>query len=250
MQIIAIHTPVIKPGDNLAAILRAHSTLQDGDILVVSSKAVATAEKNIVDLATLIPSMDAAEWAQKTGRSPAFIEAVLQETKRLNGEINGFCPSALLTEVKPTDMKTGSIFAPNAGMDVSNVEADHAVGWPLDPVRSAQELKKAMQVECAVIIGDSCCHPRRIGVAAFALTACGMNPLRSEKGKRDLFGRELQITVEAVADQLATAANAVMGNADQSIPAAIIRDHGYPLTDFCGWVDGINKEEDLFRDVL
>lgn len=249
MHIIPIVTPLIEKGDDLAAILRAHSSLEDGDILVVSSKAVATAEKNVIDLGSVIPSMDAAEWATKTGRSPAFMEAVLNETRRLNGEVNGFCPSALLTEVKPTGMK-GSIFAPNAGMDVSNIEDNHAVGWPLDPVHSGQTIKDALSVDCAVIIGDSCCHPRRLGVAAFALTVCGMNPLKSEKGRKDLFGRELKITVEAVADQLATAANAVMGNADQSIPAAIIRDHGYPFSNFCGWVDGIPKEEDLFRGML
>jgi len=250
MHILAIHTPVIKPGDDLAAILRAHSSLQDGDVVVVSSKAIATAEGSVIDLRSLIPSVAAADLAEKTKLSPAFVEAVLHETQRLNGEVRGYCPGAVLTELKPTGMKRGSIFAPHAGMDQSNMEQGFAAGWPHDPVTSAQHLKKNLGVNCAVIISDSCCRPRRIGVTAFALTVCGMDPLKSEVGKTDLYGRELRMTVESVADQFATAANAVMGNADQSIPAAIIRDHGYPLTEFLGWVDGISKEEDLFRDVL
>jgi len=83
-------------------------------------------------------------------------------------------------------------------------------------------------------------------VTAFALVVSGFDPLVSKIGERDLFGRELTMTVEAVADQLATAANMIMGNAAESRPATIIRNHGIPFTDFEGWVPGISKEEDLF----
>lgn len=246
MIILPVRTPVIQYGDDLAALLRAHAALQEGDVLVVSSKAVATAEGAAVDLGSLIPSMNAAQWAEKTGLSPAFVEAVLHETARLNGNVTGHCRGALLTDVLPAGMETGGILAPNAGMDESNVEPGHAVGWPHDPVESVRRLKEAMPIPCAVILGDSCCRPGRLGVTAFALTVCGMDPFKSEIGRTDLYGRGLRMTVEAVADQLATAANAVMGNADQSVPAAIIREHDYPLTDFCGWVDGMEREQDLF----
>ena len=71
-----------------------------------------------------------------------------------------------------------------------------------------------------------------------------------QKGKQDLFGKELKITTEAIADQLATAANTLMGNASQSTPIVIIRDHGIPLSDFAGWVPGIEPSADLFRGIL
>ena len=102
----------------------------------------------------------------------------------------------------------------------------------------------------AVIVSDSCCVPRRMGVTAFALVTSGIDPFVAQKGKPDLFGRALRFTQEAIADQLATTANMVMGNADQSTPAAIIRDHGISLSPFDGWVKGIEPEEDLFRSMI
>ena len=250
MHLIPIRTPVIRNGDDVAAILRSSADIQDGDIIVISSKAVATAEGDAVDLSSCTISPEALEWAEKTGRSSAFMQAVLDETKRLKGTVTGHCPGALLTEVRPHGLRVGSIFAPNAGMDESNIDTGFAVGWPADPVVSAKRLREGLNANCAVIIGDSCCRPRRLGVTAFALTVSGLDPLKSEVGSSDLFGHELRVTVEATADQLATAANALMGNADQSTPAVIIRDHSMPLSDFSGWVDGIEPDEDLFSSIL
>lgn len=265
MHLIPIRTPVIRNGDDVAAILRSSADIQNGDIIVISSKAVTTAEGDAVDLSSCSISPEALEWAEKTGRSPAFMQAVLDETKRLNGTVTGHCPGALLTEVRPHGLRIGSIFAPNAGMDESNIDTGFAVGWPTDPVASARAIQESFLpspgrensregegrgVRVAVIIGDSCCRPRRLGVTAFALTVSGFDPLKSEVGSSDLFGHELRVTVEATADQLATAANALMGNADQSTPAVIIRDHGIPLSGFSGWVDGIEPEEDLFKSVI
>lgn len=250
MQLIPVTTPLIKKGDDLALILRAAAELEDGDIIVISSKAIATAEGAAVDLSTLEPSADAQKWSSQTGRSAGFMQAVLDETARLNGRIAGACPGALLCDLRPHGLRTGTILAANAGMDESNIDIDSAVGWPHDPVMSAKRLQEGLNENCAVIVCDSCCRPRRLGVTAYALTTCGIDPLRSEVGHTDLFGREMRVTVEAVADQLATAANMLMGNAGQSTPAAIIRTHGLPLSDFCGWVDGIEPEQDLFRGIL
>lgn len=250
MQLIPITTPLIRRGDNLALVLRASAEFESGDIVVVSSKAIATAEGAAVDLSALTPSAEAQEWSEQTKRSPAFMQAVLDETARLNGRVAGACPGALLCDLRPEGLRTGTILAANAGMDESNIDQGWAVGWPHDPVASARGLREAFGGNCGVIVCDSCCRPRRLGVTAYALTACGMDPLRSEVGHTDLFGRELRVTVEATADQLATAANMLMGNANQSAPAAIIRGHGMPLSDFCGWVDGIEPEDDLFRGIL
>lgn len=247
MQILPIATATLRPGDDLAALLTKQ--VQDGDILVVSSKALSMIEGRLIDLASITPTEEAETYAETCRQDPAFTQAVLDETKRLNGEVAGTCPWALLTSVKPAGMKTGRILCPNAGLDQSNVEKGKAIGWPEDPVKSVAELRKNLG-NVGIILSDSCCRPGRLGVTAFALATSGIDPLLSQVGKKDLFDRELKFTHEAVADQLAVAANAVMGNANQSVPAAIIRDHGFALSDYEGWVEGIEKDEDLFGDIL
>lgn len=252
MQVIPVRTPVLKNGDDIASVI-AKEALRPSDILVISSKAVATMEGAAVRLADLTPSADATSWAEKTGKSAAFLQAVIGETARLNGRIVGTCPGAVLTELRPAGLTRGTLLVPNAGMDQSNVEAGYAVGWPHDPVKSVHNIRYAVQrktTPIAVILTDSCCRPGRLGVTAFALACSGIDPFLSFVGKADAFGHPLRVTQEAVADQLATAANAVMGNADQLTPAAIIRDHWYQLSDFEGWVPGIEPREDLFKDVM
>ncbi len=281
MLLLPLHTPIIRPGDDLAAILHHEPELpmgtrserserfMAGDILVISSKAVATAEGTRIDLASLSPSPDAERYARATGRSAPFMQAVIEETARLQGRIISASPGALLTDVRPHGLPRGTILTANAGLDESNVEPGYAVGWPKDPVASAVRLKRNLESlmaspssdssdssprtkpeqtkRIATIITDSTCHPRRAGVTAFALACAGIDPLLDRKGESDLFGRVLRITSEAACDQLATAANFLMGNAGQSIPAVLIRGHGIPPSDFAGWVPGIEPGEDLFR---
>lgn len=250
MEILPIATPLLQAGDDLARMLAKTTTWQEDDILVISSKAIATVEEARIDLSAVTPSPEAKAWAAKSGRSAAFRQAALDETKRLNGTVAGGGPLAMLTELKPDAME-GTLLVPNAGLDQSNVPEGYAIGWPKDALASAKklqcDLRRITGKRIAVIVSDSCCRPRRWGVTAFALVAVGLDPLSSQIGRKDLFGRPLTMTVEAVGDQLATAANAVMGNADQSIPAAVIRGHGLPFSDFAGWVPGINKEDDLFN---
>jgi F420-0:gamma-glutamyl ligase len=152
----------------------------------------------------------------------------------------------MLTELKPEGFPSGVLLAANAGLDESNVESGYCIGWPGDPLTSIKKLRKALHA--AVLITDSTCRPRRQGVTALALVVSGFHPLRSLIGTRDLFGRDLRMTQEAVADQLATAANMLMGNAGESVPAVIIRNHGIAFTDYEGWVPGIAPEADLFRN--
>jgi coenzyme F420-0:L-glutamate ligase len=260
MQILPIHTAILKPGDDLAEILLGGG-IRSGDIIVVSSKAVATVEGSAIDLSKITPTTEAEEWTKKCGKTPAFRQAILDETTRLNGWVHPSSPLAMLTELKPDGFPHGTLLVPNAGLDESNIAEGWAIGWPKDPVLSAKQLRtdieKRIQPEVrspqsaaprvVIIISDSCCKPRRNGVTAIALTVSGMDPLYSEIGHTDLFGKKMKMTVEARADQLATAANMVMGNAAQSTPAAIIRDHGITLNDVSGWVPGYSAEEDLFR---
>lgn len=245
MQLIAIPTPLLKPGDDLVKILRDHALIQTNDILVISSKAIATVEGRAIDLRTIRATDQARELAKTHGGTPEFRQAILEETERMHGTILTGCPQAMLTELKPDGLTTGSILVANAGLDESNVDAGYAIGWPLDPVRSASMLHHILGNP--IIISDSTCRPRRLGVTAIALAVAGFDPVRSLVGSSDLFGKKLRMTNEAIADQLATAANILMGNADQSVPAVIVRDHGIPQTEYVGWVPGIAAQEDLFQ---
>jgi coenzyme F420-0:L-glutamate ligase/coenzyme F420-1:gamma-L-glutamate ligase len=195
------------------------------------------------------PSDQAIDLARTNQKSAAFREAMLRELARLNGRVVNR-NNSVLTEVRPEGMD-GSIVISSAGLDESNADGMYAIGWPKDPVTSAVALRHALKERCkknvAVVVTDSCCHPRRIGVTAFALVVVGFDPIENYIGKKDLFGRQLLVTREARADQLATAANFLMGNADQAIPAVIVRGHGLPFSDFAGWVPGIKKEEDMFN---
>lgn len=269
-----IHTERIQSGDDLATIFTNSNSIQSDDILVVSSKVVAVAEGAEMDLSTFHPTEAARGWAEKCGRRTEFCEAVIRETARLNGRIVGACHGALLTELRPSGLAHGVIMVANAGLDESNVAKGQAVGWPRDPVASARMLREKflerlraascelrettklearsskLEADIGIIISDSRVLPHRLGVTAFALTVSGLHPHESQVGRRDLCRKPLLITTEAVADQLAVSANFVMGNAEQRIPAAIIRGHGLALTDFEGWVEGIEPSEDLFTIVL
>ncbi len=253
MHILPLHTRLLQSGDDLAAAISGDEKIQPGDIVVVSSKALATVTGASIALPDAADVNDEANAiAKRTGQTPAFVEAILRELSRLNGKIVGECPGAVLTEVSPQGM-TGSILVANAGLDQSNAKEGTVVGWPQEPIKHLASLRQKIEAKAggkiALILSDSCCLPRRRGVIAIALCASGIDPLLPQKGQKDLFSRALRLTDEAICDQLATAANSVMGNAAQSTPAAIIRDHGIPLSDFEGWVPGISRDEDLFTSL-
>jgi coenzyme F420-0:L-glutamate ligase / coenzyme F420-1:gamma-L-glutamate ligase len=255
MELFPIPTGLLQAGDDLAAAITQNMQLHTNDIIVVSSKAIATVENAFIDLASLTPSKKARDWSEKTGRSAAFCQAVLDETKRLHGKVLGACPGALLTEVTPEGLPEGSILIANAGLDESNVPEGKALGWPKDPVESIATLRRSLESmsgaePLAVILTDSNCQPRRHGVSAFAMAVSGINPIKSEKGTADLFGKPLKITDEAVADQLATASNFLMGNAAQGIPAVVIRNNKLPFSTFEGWVPAIHESVDLFSALI
>ncbi len=251
MHIIPVTTSVLKKGDDVVKAMCESVSYKEGDIIVLSSKVIATVEGAALQLQSLQISEEATTLSKKYFLDAKFCQAVIEETKRMRGRILPSCQHALLTELRPAGFPQGVLLVPNAGLDQSNIDEGYAIGWPHNPVHSVQKIRKDLMNKTgkniAVIMSDSCCHPGRLGVTAFALTVSGLDPFISLVGTADLFGKDLKITQEAVADQLAVAGNATMGNAHQSIPAAIIRDHGYALSAYEGWVPGIEPEEDLFR---
>ncbi len=257
MELLPLKTGILRAGDDLAAALKAagdpsssdglrRTGIRPDDIVVISSKAVATCENAFINLKTIGISKRALADAEKTGRTPAFCQAVADETARMNGRVVGHCTGAMLCTLNPADGIW--IIAANAGMDQSNVPDGTTLGWPVDSAASAKRLHD--ELGCAVIVIDSRCSPLRKGIDAYALACAGIDPVRIEIGVRDLFGRELLMPRDAVADGLASAASVLMGNAAQATPAVIVRGHDLPSSDFAGWVPTFPPEEDLFRDVI
>lgn len=254
MEIQPIKTPLLRHGDSLVDALIANAQIEEGDIIAVSSKVLATIEGAAINLAQVDITKEATKLAKQLKREETeipFLQAVIDETHRMHGKVLPSCTHAVLTELKPDGLEQGVLLVPNAGLDRSNIEEGFAIGWPRDPLKRAsqlrQELRERTEKHVAVLVTDSACRPRRQGVTAIALTVSGFEPFHSHIGRSDLFSRTMRVTQEASADQLATAANAIMGNADESVPAAIIRDHGLTLSGHEGWVDGIAPEDDLFQ---
>jgi F420-0:gamma-glutamyl ligase len=222
MLLLPVRSPLIRPGDDLAAIIGDSAReihppgMQSGDILVLSSKVLATAEGRIIHLAPSQPDEALTgefirRLSEACGKTPQFCEAVLQELSRMHGRVLRTCPGAALTEVSPEGLREGTILIANAGLDDSNAPQGHAIGWPEDAGKSVVRLRreietrvkmdngkwkmenegspKKIQIRIGVVISDSCVHPRRNGVAAFALAVSGFDPVRSRVGSKDLFGR-------------------------------------------------------------
>ncbi|MBT0160896.1 coenzyme F420-0:L-glutamate ligase, partial [Candidatus Bathyarchaeota archaeon A05DMB-2] len=210
---------------------------------IVTHVVVSKAEGNVVNLNEVSPSNFAKEIAQKTGKDPALVEVILQESKSIVRIGDG----NLITETKH-----GFVCA-NAGVDKSNVEGERNIALlPKNADASAekirQEIKRLTGCEVAVIISDTHGRPLRTGEMNVAIGVAGIKPIRDRRGEKDLFGYVLRIKQTAVADELASAAELVIGQADEGIPVAIIRGYNYQESQNAKATDLIrSKEKDLFR---
>jgi coenzyme F420-0:L-glutamate ligase/coenzyme F420-1:gamma-L-glutamate ligase len=249
VQVIAVEgLPLIRKGDNLAQLIcsaaeKQHTPIQNGDILVATHVAVSKAEGNVVNLDKVVPSKKANEIAKKTGKDPALVEVVLRESK----DIVRMRDSVLITE-----SRHGFICA-NSGVDRSNVEGERNVApLPRDPDLSAkkirQEMKKLTGCDVAVIVSDTHGRPFRMGEVNVAVGVSGLKPIRDRRGEKDLFGYVLRIKQTAIADELASAAELVIGQANEGIPVAIIRGYNYPKSDTAKATELIrSREKNLFK---
>ena len=246
-SVVGLSTGIIRPGDPftdriIAAAQLACGGFSDGDVLVLAETAVATAEGNVVRLDTVSPSPRAVELAERYHMDPRTVEVVLAESDSIVGGIPGF----LLC------MKQGTLL-PNAGVDASNAPPGCIVPLPKDPDASALRIKNEIfnrcQVRIGVIVADSRTHAMRLGCSGVAIGCAGIPSVIDDRGRSDLFGRKLEVTKRAVADNIASAAELVMGEADECTPAAIVRGLGMPLGDQAG-VDTIDADECLFMGVF
>jgi len=213
--------PEIAPGDDLSRLIAEAVKKQDlrvaeGDLFVVAQKIVSKAEGRIIRLDSIQPSKRAEQWAAEYQKDARVIELVLSEASRIVRMERG---------VIVAETQHGFVCA-NAGVDVSNAPEGTAILLPDDADRSARALQTRLEenfgVHVAVIISDSFGRPWREGLVNVALGVAGIAPLVDYRGKRDASGKTLQATVIARADELAAAAELVMGKIDR-VPVAIVR---------------------------
>jgi coenzyme F420-0:L-glutamate ligase/coenzyme F420-1:gamma-L-glutamate ligase len=239
--------PLVNPGDDIAALivgaLKAEGqALADGDVLVIAQKIISKSEDRYVDLASVTPSDEARELAAKTDKDPRVVELILSESKEVITHRIG----AIIVE-----HRLGYVHA-NAGIDASNIEGDERVLLlPEDSDRSAAELRAVLQdrygVDVKIIINDSAGRAWRNGITGFTIGCAGFEPVSNMIGQRDLYGRPLEITEIAIADELACAGSYLMGQAAEGVPVVLIRGAGLPTAEGNA-ADLIRpKEQDLFR---
>ncbi len=245
--------PLVKFGDDVAKLIvdvaRENGVeIEDGDVVVVAQKILSKAENRVVELGGVVPSESAREIAEKTGKSSKFVELVLRETE----EVLKVSPEILLVRDKR------GLVCINAGIDVSNVEGEGNFALlPLDPDRSAEKcrvkIRELTNKNVAVVVCDTYSRPFRRGQVNFAIGFSGVNPFKDYRGKVDLFGRVLKVKNVAVVDEIAAAAELLMGQGEEGTPVVIFKGLA-GVVEFCeGYNIGdvqISREEDLFRDAL
>ena len=213
--------PLVKSGDDISkiikeAILNSDYDLCDGDIILIAETLISKAEGNIIKLDDIVPSDKAVEVAKICKKDPKLVELILQNST----EIVEVGPNFIVTETKQ-----GFVCA-NAAIDESNVEDGLATPVPENPDQSAREIREFLESEfekdLAVIITDTQGRAFRIGAIGTAIGCSGINPLWVRVGEKDLYGRELETTEIATADELASAASLIMGQADEGLPVVII----------------------------
>jgi len=235
--------PLIQGGDDVGTIISNSAQLEDRDIIVIASSIVAKSEGRVLRLEDVTPSAEAKRIARVNDEDPRFVQVVLKESEEVLIE----SPFML------TQTHTGHICV-NAGVDRSNVESGFVLLLPKDPDGSAKRIRDAIERETnkhvCVIIADTCGRPFRIGQTGIAIGCAGISPTKDWRGEKDLFGRRLEATNEAVIDELAGFANLMMGEGKDATPVVIIRGAKWQESE-----EGVRKihrpdAEDLIKKAL
>ena len=228
--------PEVRPGDDLALLIRMAADIDASTLVAVAQKVVSKAENAIVDLREIRPSALAQSWAAEWNKDARLIELVLAQSRRIVKMDRGVIIS---------ETRHGFICA-NAGVDQSNVEGDDfATVLPNDPDASAQRLRAGIG-SGAVIITDTFGRPWREGLVDVAIGVAGLEALEDHRGGTDRHGRKLASTIIAVADQLAAAAGLLMRKS-AGTPVVLIR--GFDWQPGQGSAQSLLRkpEQDLFR---
>ena len=232
--------PEVRPGDDLASLITTRCDLCDGDIVVVAQKVVSKAEGQLVDLATVTPSEEAIERARAIEHDPRLVQLILDESVRIVRQ----------ERILIVETKHGFVCA-NAGIDHSNVPGEDVVCiLPEDSDRSARRLRERLREltgrEVGVIVADTFGRAWRVGIENVALGVAGVPALVDYRGQVDDHGKQLEVTVVAVADELAAAAELVMGKTAR-VPVAVVRGYHAEGPEGSGRELIRPSELDLFR---
>lgn len=248
VQVLGVEgLPIVKRGDDLGRLIceaaaRMGWPVLDGDVVVVTHVVVSVVEGAVVDLDSVEPSGFALNLASRLGKDPALVEVVLREAWGIRRMGDG----VLITETRQ-----GFVCA-NSGVDKSNVAGERTVALlPVDPDASAArirgEIRRACGCDVAVVVSDTHGRPVRMGEVNVAIGVSGLKPIRDRRGEKDLFGYVLRVKQTAVADELASAAELVIGQADEGVPAAIIRGYRYLRSEDARATELVRpREQDLF----
>ncbi|MDI1496183.1 MAG: Gamma-glutamyl ligase [Cenarchaeum symbiont of Oopsacas minuta] len=205
------------------ALKESEKTLQNGDILVVSTKYVSYSQGRRILLEDIQCSQDGRILGKKYGLDENMAEVILRESDIVFGGVRGFVMAVC-----------GKILAPNAGIDMSNSEGNVAILYPTDPHTVAEQLRRKIflkwHVHVGIILSDSRLAPARSGTTGVAISCSGISPTDDKRGTVDLDGRPLLVTVQATADNIATIANHTMGEGAESMPLTIVRDSKIAMT--------------------
>jgi coenzyme F420-0:L-glutamate ligase/coenzyme F420-1:gamma-L-glutamate ligase len=245
--------PLIRAGDNVAKIIvgvcRDNGLdIEDHDVIVVAEKIFSKAERRILRLKDIVPSEEAKRLSKVTGKDPRFVELVLRESKTV---LKASREILLVKDVR-------GLVCINAGIDKSNIKGEENFALlPENPDRSARKCRLTIQKltgrSVAVIICDTYSRPFRRGQVNFAIGVSGINLFRDYRGRMDLYGHVLRVKNVAVVDEVASAAELLMGQGTEATPVVIIRG----LRGFVEMGEGchtreltISSKDDLFKGVL
>lgn len=246
MEVIALKKiPIVKRGADLGRLIARTAAkqgvqLEQNDVVIVTQSVVSKAEARVVDLRRVKPSEKAKKLSKQLGKDPREVEVILRESKEI----------VRLRHVLIARTRHGFVCA-NAGVDHSNVEKGKVTLLPVDPDASAERIRKSLEratgADVAVIITDTQGRPFRVGAVGTAIGISGMRPLVDLRGKRDLYGKKLKSKVVAVADALAAAGVAVIGEAREGTPVAVIKGAMYKKGRGSARELLRSRERDLFR---
>ncbi|MGM0467618.1 MAG: coenzyme F420-0:L-glutamate ligase [Promethearchaeati archaeon] len=250
MHLFSLKLPIIKKGDSLLKIIieelqDSEKIIEDGDIIVISEKVIATAQGRVVNLSDVTEiSKKAKKLSTKYEMDERIVELILKESDMILGGMK----HVILTQVN-------DILIANAGIDQSNAGKNNVILFPINREEIVWEFYKQLKghfnlENLGIIIADSRVQPLRKGTIGIALATAGFEPVEDCIGKEDLFGRPLEITLRAVADDLVSAAQFLLGEADEQTPVVIIRGANVEFTENPKMTTEMPVEEDLYMKIF
>lgn len=203
---------------------KSQMELQNGDVLVISSKYISNSQGRLIDLKNIKTSKQGIELSKKFQIKPNIAEVIIRESDVIFGGVAGFVITS-----------SDNIMAPNAGIDKSNTRKGKVILYPEEPYLIAEQIRRKIflkhLIHVGIIIVDSRLMPARVGTTGIAISCAGIEPVTDMRAEKDLDGNPLKVTFQAVVDNLASIANHKMGEAAESKPFAIIRNSEAKLTD-------------------